>query len=445
MPSSFKNPPFRIPMNRRSFMAGSIGAGLAATTGLSTPALAQAKPDKIVVTALFISWRKTLEEYVAPLFEKQTGIKVEFAFLPVDPLAARLKAQLGSNDASSDVVQLSTAMTNWAAPHLADHKALIQEYGVPDDYDFEGIMEGSRNAYVLDGKQAAIPYRFTTWILHYQPQVLEEAGISKAPRSYQEVQDAAIAVTEKFGPNRFGMGMYGREGDALAGGWRAALFGAGGRYYDESTWEILINRPEAVEALTWYSELAHKHKVVPPESMTWEWDGMTSGAQSDRFAMTTTIGPYATLFEDPALSKTAGRWEWANLPYLHDEEKSVAESGGWALGVVDASPNKRWAFEFVKLATSVAAMKQSAMDGNCPPRAAVLNDPEVTAKLRWAPVYSQQRHRPNPSPTDVMYATLDQTMRPHISRALLGQVGPQEALDATANEWKRSLRRAGLG
>ncbi len=53
-----------------------------------------------------------------------------------------------------------------------------------------------------------------------------------------------------------------------------------------------------------------KDKVVPPEAMTWEFDEIVAGGQSDRYAMVQTFAPYGTLINDPKTSKTGGKWAW---------------------------------------------------------------------------------------------------------------------------------------
>jgi ABC-type glycerol-3-phosphate transport system substrate-binding protein len=372
---------------------------------------------------------------------------VQFEWLPIDALAARLKTQMSSNDGSIDVAWFNTGNVNAMAPDLADHEALFTEFGAPDDYDWADVFDASKQGYTVGGRLVGVPFRFTTYLLHYQPEILAAAGITKAPSTFAEYRDAGLAITEKFGPDRFGIGIYGRESEAMVRGWLSFLLSSGGTYYDPKTYEILVNKPEAVSSLQFYGDLLNKDKVVPPEAMTWEWDGLTGGAQADRFAMTVTIASYATLMNDPEKSKTAGKWAWANVPGATDPEQARASSGGWAMGVTEKSHNKRWAFEFVKMATSKAALKSTTKDGNAPPRNSVLNDPEVVAALKWAPAFSEMAKRSVAFPLadDPVYTTCDQQIRPHLSRVLLGQQTAQEAMDAAADEWRRTIRRAGLG
>ena len=76
-------------MKRRNFLAGTAAA-------LATPALAQGKPEKLIYVGDNGPWHYVLVEEVAPAFEKETGIKIDFTLLPVDAWNARLKAELNS-------------------------------------------------------------------------------------------------------------------------------------------------------------------------------------------------------------------------------------------------------------------------------------------------------------------------------------------------------------
>ena len=52
---------------------------------------------------------------------------------------------------------------------------------------------------------------------------------------------------------------------------------------------MFINDAQAVTALQFYVDLVLKHKVAPPQAMTWEFDEIIAGGQKDRYAMTQTF------------------------------------------------------------------------------------------------------------------------------------------------------------
>ena len=73
-------------LNRRTFLKRSAAVGATAAVGsMFAPAvLGQDKPEKINVTGLQIAWNRTFDQEIGPQFEKETGIKVQFEWLPID-------------------------------------------------------------------------------------------------------------------------------------------------------------------------------------------------------------------------------------------------------------------------------------------------------------------------------------------------------------------------
>ncbi|HEY2616248.1 MAG TPA: hypothetical protein VGI78_02815 [Acetobacteraceae bacterium] len=75
----------------------------------------------------------------------------------------------------------------------------------------------------------------------------EQVGITKAPETFAELQQAAIETTKAgAASNRYGMECLGRQGPAIVERWCPFLRSNGGDFYNPKTWEILVNRPEAV-------------------------------------------------------------------------------------------------------------------------------------------------------------------------------------------------------
>ncbi len=117
-------------------------------------------------------------------------------------------------------------------------------------------------------------------------------------------------------------------------------------------------------------------------------------------------------------------------------------SGGWGLGVNDASKNKEAAFRFAQFATNKESDKLHWLKYRIgPTRVSVLNDPEVLEDSPWMKgVYLESlqnaSHRPRipqePKLEDIMVGTL--------SEILLGKKADiAAALDGLATEWKNIL------
>lgn len=431
-------------IGRRQFLAGT--AAVAGLSAFPMPALAQAKPAKLVGVGPRAGWNKTFDALGAE-FEADTGIKVEFEWLPQDAAATRIRTQADSRDGGIDVAAISVPQVMPLSSVMADFNTMAAEYGVPDDYDMDDIFPVALTNFSVENKRVGMPYRFTTFVMHYQPEILAQAGITSAPSTFEEYRAAGLAVTEKFGPTRYGIGMHARESNSLVSGFWPFMLSAGGKTYDRKNWEILINKPEAVAAMQFYGDLLAKDKVVVPDSLTWEWDGLISGAQTDRYAMAVTIAPYGTAFNDPAVSQTAGKWAWAKVPGHTDPSQSRSTVGGWALAIPDANPNKRWAYDLVMRATSKMNLMRSIGDVNSPPRRSIHTDPEVIAKLGWTQAFADQVTEGGvafPEAEDPLFASLEQQFRPHVSRVMLGQMSAQASMDAAASDWARTIARAGV-
>jgi multiple sugar transport system substrate-binding protein len=429
-------------MNRRRLLQASAAAGGV----LAAPRVgrAQGKPDKLVYVGDNGPWHWVMVDEVAPAFEKETGIKIDFTLLPVDPWNAKLKAELGAGSDGIDIVQWSVGMAGWISPYMEDHEAIAAKIMARDPaWDWADFLAGSKLAATYDGKMAGIPYRITTGIMHYQKALMEQAGITKLPETFAELEHAAIATNKPT--ERYGFGISGKQGPAIFGSFISWLYSCGGRMADFKTGEIFINDSKAVAALEFWAGLVTKDKVVPPEAMTWEFDEIVAGGQNDRYAMCQTFAPYGTLMNDPKVSKTGGKWTWGVVPGQTSKEQSRTWIDGHFLGVPKFSKQKDWSIEFIRMVCDKRWMRRSMERGNAPPRGSVLRDPEMVEKIGWPPVAAAAIETGLATPAHPAWLTLQLPLRAALSQAILGQKTAKQALDDVASDWQRGMRRAGIG
>jgi multiple sugar transport system substrate-binding protein len=416
---------------------------LATAVALTAPSIARAKPEKLVFVGDNGPWHWCLTEEVAPAYEKQTGIKVDFTLLPIDALSARLKGELNSGSPAIDIIQWTAPFAGWIGPHLADHtKLLADTAGKHPDFDWDDFLPAIRDMASYQGKLLGIPYRTTTSILNYQKQLLADANFPTPPTDWDSFEAALKATTKP--PERYGLGIWGRQGPAMVGGFTPFLRGNGARYFDPTTFAIEINSPAAIEALQFYGDLMTRDKVVVPDAITWEFDEIVAGGQRDRYAMTITLAPYGTLINDPKLSQTGGKWAWSLAPGRHGKQDSRVSLGGWTFGVPQNGKNNEYAFDFIQFATSKDWMRRSLERGNAPPRTSVLTDPSVLDRFGWAPVMAESLKTAVLEPREPFWPSMELQLRSGISAVLLGQKTAKDALDGVASDWQRTLRRAGV-
>lgn len=425
-----------------------VAAGAAAATALAAPAIrasAQGKPDKLVCIVPSGHWPLTIVEDVGPAFEAATGIRVEFTTLPADAVQARGRAEFAAGGGGIDIYLWAGSWAGGVAPFLEDHAALLDAAGeAADGYDIDDFLPSVRELASYEQRLCGIPYRVTMSILHYQAELLRAAGFEAPPGTFDEFLRAAQELTRLGAPDRFGVGIIGRQGGGTVPSFGPWLMSNGGSYFAPDSYDVTINDTAAVEALDFYGELLSKHRVIPPEATTWEFDEIVAGGQNDRYAMSSTYAPYGTALNNPAISRTGNRWLATTTPGATDPAQGRTWLSGWTLSVPASSRYRREAFEFILMATNKEWMQKSLAKGNLPPRSSVLNDPRVADLYPWTPAAEAAMRTASLDPRFSGWTSMEAQLRPAIVKVLLGESTAKSALDAVALDWERTLRRSGL-
>ena len=123
--------------------------------------------------------------------------------------------------------------------------------------------------------------------------------------------------------------------------------------------------------------------------------------------MAQTFAPYMTLMNDPALSKTGGKWFADTVPGYTDKSQSQTGIDGHFLAVSKYAKNPDWSIEFIRMACSKQWQLRSIEErGNAPPRGSVLNDPAMAEKLGWPPTAARAIETGFPTPGHPTWSAL---------------------------------------
>ena len=436
-------------INRRTLLGSTLAGINLAALGSSTTARAELgkKPSKLVVLGDNASWKGTILQDAIPAFKNDTGIDVEYVQLPIDSLVIRCRAEMsGQEPTSFDIVQMGSSMVGWMHAYVEDHNRLLASAAGKhaSDFDMGDFSPRTIDAVSVDGKLCGIPYRGTIYILHYQKELLEAAGFSSPPSTFAEFQAAAAALTKSGAPLRYGLGTCARQGPAISNHFTPFLLSSGGSFYDLKTRKIMIDTEESISALEYYADLMTRHRVIPPEAVTWEWDEIIANGQNDRYAMAVTLNATGTLLNKSKASKTAGRWGWTVVPGAQKREQTKSMFFVWSFAVPSASRNKEWAFEFIQHITSREWARRSMEKGNASARLSVLTDPEIVEAYGWTAAAAEQMKTAEPNPNDANWPSLELDLRTGISSTLQGQTTARDALQTVADSWRRKFNRLRL-
>jgi sn-glycerol 3-phosphate transport system substrate-binding protein len=120
---------------------------------------------------------------------------------------------------------------------------------------------------VIDQKVYGVPFHNSTPLLYYNVDHFKEAGLDpdRPPQTWDELIAAAKKLTRRDGDRVTRWGII-APSTYDYGGWMlsALTMSNGGRYYNEDYGgEVYYDAPSTLGALTFWSDLVHKHKVHP--------------------------------------------------------------------------------------------------------------------------------------------------------------------------------------
>ncbi len=219
-----------------------------------------------------------------------------------------------------------------------DDVAAIAEASNPGFYD--AIVS-------RDGSVYGVPYNLDIYLMYYRTDLLEAAGFSAPPATWEEL---ATAVAALQGNGAKGIAIVWGNGDWL--GYTNLLYQAGGKWYEDDCSASAVNSDEGLVALeeyvAWFEDLG-----APAES-TDVGTGLSTGDYPIVFD-----GEWTASGIDASYPDLAGLWETAVLP-AGPSGKYTAFIGGKMMGIFSFSPHVDEAWDFMKfLGTEESAAAQT--------------------------------------------------------------------------------------
>ena len=196
--------------------------------------------------------RKLLTD-MAETFSKEKGTKVNVEFVTWGDAYSKYLASFEANT-PPDAGQHSpiTPVTFKVANRTADVSDIMKEIG-QDDF-FPTVASDVQS----DGKFYGVPWFSEIRVLMYWKDMIDEAGVKLPFKTWDDWLAALKATTkgERYGQAMRGFKGWGQFSQTLA-------LANGGGQIDKSG-KTILNSPQSVEAVTWWTDLYLKHKVTPP-------------------------------------------------------------------------------------------------------------------------------------------------------------------------------------
>ncbi len=333
-------------------------AGCSNSSSISEPSKENAKPSnesgkgtKLTIATVNNPDMKIMQKITEEVFEKETGIDVEFVVLPENDLRKKVTEDVALGAGKFDIVTIGTydtpiwAKNGWIEPLTQMFDNLSDEERAA--YDLDDIFESVKDALSYNGNLYALPFYAESSMLYYNKEIFEKAGVELPLHpTWDEVAAAARTIKEKTGNTGIILRALPGWGEMFAP-LNTVINAFGGKWYDMD-WNAHLNDGPTKEAVQFYVDLL-KDAGQPGATSTGFTEALTLMA-TGKAAMWYDATVAAGFLNNPKDSQVVGKIGYAFAP------KQVKDNNGWlwawSLAIEAASKNKEAAFEFIKWATS---------------------------------------------------------------------------------------------
>ncbi len=203
-------------------------------------------------------------------------------------------------------------------------------------------------------KVYAVPFDLTLMMMFYDTKTMAKAGITAAPKTVAEFNDAAAKLKDAG----VATPVYNEWGNADWLGYFSWLYSMGGSLYD-ATCKVTINNAKGVAALTQYKKLYSDFGAPKPGVADWSMnDNIKKGAYGIGFSGNFQASSYYTYYKDYK------DWTVAPVPAAAGS-KSVAFIGGRGISVMGYASKSQQALsaKFIKTLYDRSVVRQMNLVG----------------------------------------------------------------------------------
>jgi multiple sugar transport system substrate-binding protein len=365
------------------------------------PAFEAANPD-VAVNVQYLDWRVFTEKLIAA---NAGGVLPD-----VYEAGAEYVAPLATKNMALDI---SDRVASW---------------GDKDDF-----YDSAWNTVSYKGKTYGIPILSAPQTLMYRKDMLQSAGLSSPPSTWADLEQTAMAMTKRDG-NKFLVSGFNAQPIWQQYMW--FLFQNGGDVFSPDG-QVVVNSPQAVQALEFFSKLFNDDKVASKSAIAAPTANVGAMA-ANLVAME--IGNQLTVrdFRDNNPSQAA------NLVVANPVSQSQQVTTNWTdwLAISRQSKHADAAWNFVTfVAQSENLLKYNETMYFIPPRKSLrtsgyMADPQLQQFVTIMEQYGRSINT-NPAALEV-YQTI---MQNAVDDAVYQKKSAQQALDDAAKNIARAMRR----
>jgi multiple sugar transport system substrate-binding protein len=361
-------------------------------------------------------------------FEADTGIQVEFIQMSWDEVANKVLTDLAAGGGTYDVIEFDNG---WVAKFAAAD--WVEPLGAYADQAYlDSLVPGLLGTFTKDGEVLGIPWNNDTRFFFYNQDMLDQAGIQAPPKTWSEV----LADSQKLkdaGVVEYPVTEYWNQEWALANSFAFYLYSFGTDYFSADG-TVTINKPAAVEALTFMVDMLRTQQIVDPSAVTLSQEAAADLLYSGNAAFFFQGPPVTQNYADDASrSSVVGQVKAAEWLPGKSETAQATLTLPEAFAIPKASQNKDAAWQYIHYMISPERDRERAEKlGSLPLFSALFSDPQLLQKYPYWEQFGAQSAKARPLPQVEWYDELVQTTIVAVQKALLNIDSPQQAADDIA-------------
>ena len=353
-------------------------------------------------------------------FIEETGIEVELINKGWEAAADDILGDLASGGGSYDVIEFDNA---WVA------KFVQNEWVIPlNDYMTDemknGILPGLLNKFSSHGSYYGIAWNNDTRFYMYNKQMLDAAGITDAPKTWDQVSETAktlgnIAYMDTYKQEQMGCNQL-----------LFVIFSFGGELVDDNGNPVANTNQGAKEAYTWLAQ-AYEDKVFSPSSLTITYEEVADSFYAGSFPLFLQAWPGVFADSNNAdISKIVGSVEVADYSVSKTGAEQTVLTLPEAMAITATSKNPDLAWQYVQYMSSYDFDKERALQiGALPIWSELYNDPDLLALYPYWEQFGKQAMNARGYPDIVWVDDFADIVAKVSQKILAGNIDVQTGLD----------------
>ena len=424
-----------------------IGAAVGATVSI---AATMAAAGDLPTVKIVINQSPWLNSFIALVdkYEKETGNKISLDITPFNGLLEKIRNSVRGTSGTYDIVNINSVWLSeiYAGGFITPLQDIKAGYALQDgvlDYGNTVYWEAASRTFSNKGKLMGVPLNGNVQVLYYNTEIYAKFGLTP-PKTWDDLLENSKAI-QKGGD---AYGFVPRAGrSSIVYNFTPYLFSHGGSFFDiraDGGVDVKVNSAAGKKALDMYLALANE--AAPPSPGAIEQSELIQLVSTGRAAQAIAVIAAWGSFENPKKSAVVGKIDATLIPAGPDGGQASA-AGHWVAGIPKnvAPERQKAAFAFLDWFQNKDVQIAYVEAGGVPIRGDLADSPLAKdPRFRFIEAYSANAANavmglPVPEAKEISDA-----VALSLNRAVIGELGATEALNAAAQSIETILKRDGF-